>query len=273
MTQENKSEVAVPTRSPLFGLAEKFNLEPGKLMGILKGTVIKPDSNGKEATNEEVAAFCVVAQQYGLNPFTGQIHAFAKGGTVVPIVGIDGWAHIVNTHGDFDGCEFEYHEDGGNLTAITCHMHSKSRKHPVSVTEWLSECKRNTIPWNTMERRMLRHKAYIQAARYAFGLSGIYDEDEGRDIIQNKSVIIEREPITMPKAIEPGEVITEGEPPVVSEDDTDTEWACGCGALNTRRSPYCETCGLYYGEDSETGRYYQAEEGKDNSLFTSSKKG
>ena len=27
---------------------------------------------------------------------------------------------------------------------------------------------------------MLRHKATIQAARYAFGLSGIYDEDEAQ---------------------------------------------------------------------------------------------
>ncbi len=29
---------------------------------------------------------------------------------------------------------------------------------------------------------MLRHKATIQAARYAFGLSGIYDPDEGERI-------------------------------------------------------------------------------------------
>jgi hypothetical protein len=32
-----------------------------------------------------------------------------------------------------------------------------------------------------MENRMLRHKALMQCARYAFGFSGITDEDEAAD--------------------------------------------------------------------------------------------
>ena len=36
-----------------------------------------------------------------------------------------------------------------------------------------------TEPWKRWPRRMLRHKALIQAARIAFGFAGIYDEDEG----------------------------------------------------------------------------------------------
>lgn len=35
---------------------------------------------------------------------------------------------------------------------------------------------------------MLRHKAMIQAARYAFGFSGIYDEDEGSKIAEMRDV-------------------------------------------------------------------------------------
>jgi phage recombination protein Bet len=179
------TEVIVKERaSPLIALGQRFDIEPTKLLDVLRGTVIKPDRNGKQASNEEVAAFCIVANQYRLNPFTREIHAFTSGDKgVVPIVGIDGWAHIVNECGQFDGCEFEeIADEKGNPIAVTCKMYVKGREHPVSVTERLSECKRNTPPWNTMPWRMLRHKAYMQAARYAFGLSGIYDEDEARDI-------------------------------------------------------------------------------------------
>ena len=42
----------------------------------------------------------------------------------------------------------------------------------------MAECKRNTDPWRQWPNRMLRHKATIQAARYAFGFSGIADPDE-----------------------------------------------------------------------------------------------
>ena len=51
------------------------------------------------------------------------------------------------------------------------------------MTEYYSECVRSTDPWK-MKHRMLRHKALIQAARYAFGFSGIYDEDEGAKIAE-----------------------------------------------------------------------------------------
>jgi hypothetical protein len=40
-----------------------------------------------------------------------------------------------------------------------------------------------------MEHRMLRHKAMIQAARYAFGFAGIYDEDEGRTIADSSDAV------------------------------------------------------------------------------------
>jgi hypothetical protein len=55
------------------------------------------------------------------------------------------------------------------------------------VTEYLAECRRNTPPWNQYTRRMLRHKAFMQCVRVAFGLGGIHDEDEARDIMQNES--------------------------------------------------------------------------------------
>jgi len=214
--------------SPLYALASRFNIEPTKLLEVMRGTIIKPDRSGKQATNEEVAAFCIVADQYGLNPFTREIHAFTSGDKgVVPIVGIDGWTKIVNTRGDFDGLEFDdVADDKGNPIAVTCRMYVKGRSRPVAVTERFSECKRNSIPWQTMPWRMLRHKAYMQAARYAFGLAGIYDEDEARDIVRNAkrgepvevdAVVtdtLKRKPMAFPAPVETVEPVKEPDTPI-----------------------------------------------------------
>lgn len=174
---------APPENSPLYIMAEKYNIAPQRLMQVLCATVIK----GKTSPSmEEVAAFVIVANQYGLNPWTREIHAFVSDGRVVPIVGIDGWSRIVNRNPDFDGVEFtEALDEQGNPESTTCTIFVKGRSHHVRVTEWFDECKRNTIPWQSMKRRMLRHKSFIQCARLAFGLAGIYDEDEARDIMRN----------------------------------------------------------------------------------------
>lgn len=137
------------------------------------------------ATPEQFAAFLIVAKEYDLNPLTKEIYAFpGKGGGIVPIVSIDGWVNLVNSNPQCDGFQFEMdHTPDGKLISCTCTMYRKDRKHPVSVTEYLEECKRATDPWK-MQHRMLRHKSMIQAARYAFGFAGIYDEDEGRTIAE-----------------------------------------------------------------------------------------
>jgi phage recombination protein Bet len=159
-------------------MAARLNVEPQKLFSALAATVFK------DANNEQMLALVVVANQYKLNPFLRQIYAFPdKRGGIVPVVGIDGWTAIVTSQDAFNGTTFQY-EDGedGKPYSCTCKMHVKEREHCVEVTEFYSECFRPTDPWRTMPRRMLRHKAYMQAARLAFGLGGIYDEDEARDV-------------------------------------------------------------------------------------------
>lgn len=160
-------------------MASRFNVEPAKLHKTLSATVFKG------ASDDEMLALVVVANEYGLNPLTKEIYAFpAKGGGITPIVSIDGWNRIANNHPQMDGVEFEHIKDeSGKLEAITCIIYRKDRSRPIRVTEYLSECKRNTEPWK-MENRMLRHKAFIQCARMAFGFSGIYDEDEAERITE-----------------------------------------------------------------------------------------
>lgn len=178
-TVSQSRQVTLQTTKPkaLETMANRLNLDPAKMLGVLKATVIK------NATDEELAAFVVVANEYNLNPLTKQIYAFpGKGGGVTPVVSIDGWVHMVNSHPQMDGMEFEDTVDSEcNLVSITCSIWRKDRTKPVRVTEYLAECKRNTEPWK-MEHRMLRHKALKECARYAFGFSGIHDEDEAIDI-------------------------------------------------------------------------------------------
>lgn len=165
-----------------LALAKQFDIQgdPQELIHTLKATAFKGN-----ASNEQFTALMIVAAQYGLNPFTREIYAFPdRNNGIVPVVGVDGWARIINGNKQFDGMEFQQ-----DAESCTCRIYRKDRGHPVAVTEFLEECRRDTVPWKTHPRRMLRHKAMIQAARLAFGFAGIFDEDEGERIIDAKDKV------------------------------------------------------------------------------------
>ena len=175
------TELATTTNKPVTAIglmASRLSIEPNKLLQVLKATVFATCRN-----DEEMAALVVVSNEYGLNPLLKEIYAFpAKGGGIVPMIPVDGWVKMVNNHPQMDGMEFDVINDAkGELEAITCRIFRKDRSKPIEVTEYLSECFRNTDPWK-MKHRMLRHKALMQCSRYAFGFSGIHDEDEAADI-------------------------------------------------------------------------------------------
>jgi len=161
-------------KNALQVLAGRLNLSPGALEGTLRNTVFK------NCSNDEFVALVIVANEYNLNPLTKEIYAFAaKGGGVVPLVSVDGWVRIMNDHPQFDGIEFnDIVDEQGKLYAIESVVYRKDRTRPVKVTEYMDECKRPTDPWNKTPNRMLRHRALIQGARYAFGFSGIYADDD-----------------------------------------------------------------------------------------------
>ena len=157
-------------------LAERFALgNASEATEILKATAFKGP-----ATDAQMTALCVVAQQYGLNPFTRELYAFPdRNNGIVPVVGVDGWSRIINDNPQFDGMDFKQDEE-----SCTCTIYRKDRTHPIVVTEYMTECKRDVAPWKSHPRRMLRHKAMIQCARLAFGFAGIYDQDEAERIAE-----------------------------------------------------------------------------------------
>nr|WP_263010091.1 phage recombination protein Bet [Stenotrophomonas maltophilia] len=157
-----------------------------ELVAVLKATAFKG-----QVSDAQMTALLVVANQYGLNPWTKEIYAFPdKNNGIVPVVGVDGWSRIINSHAHFDGMDFE--QDG---ESCTCSIYRKDRSRPVRVTEYMAECRRsNAGPWQSHPRRMLRHKAMIQCARLAFGFVGIYEQDEAERIIEGEVIRAERSP-------------------------------------------------------------------------------
>lgn len=152
-----------------------------ELIATLKATAFRG-----QVSDAQMASLLIVAQQYGLNPWTKEIYAFPdRNNGIVPVVGVDGWSRIINSHPQFDGMSFD--QDDGSCT---CTIYRKDRSHPVAVTEFMSECKREGVgPWKTHPKRMLRHKATIQCARLAFGFVGIYEQDEAERIIDAEYVV------------------------------------------------------------------------------------
>lgn len=191
---ESKSTVAQPV-SLLAKMASRYGVEPQKMLATLKATAFKG-----EVSNEQMMALLIVADQYGLNPWTKEVYAFPdKNNGIVPVVGVDGWSRIINTHPDFDGLEFvdgPVDEKGPKLPEwIECVIHRKDRNHPIRAREYMAECKRGTGPWQSHPRRMLRHKALIQCARLAFGYTGIFDQDEAERIIEGDVRVMPNEAI------------------------------------------------------------------------------
>ncbi len=172
-------------------VADRLAVSPQELQSIVLNTVMP--NGGKQVTNDQFVSFMAVANEYKLNPMVKEIYAFpTSGGGIQPIVSIDGWLKVINSHPDFNGMVFEDVREGGSLIAITCKIFKKGIDQPVTVTEYMDECRGSSDPWKKWPSRMLRHKAAIQAGRYAFGLSGIIDPDEA-DRYQD-ACVIEKEP-------------------------------------------------------------------------------
>lgn len=197
------ANIQQPKQTAVAVLASRLSIDENEMHGIVMNALMNAKPGNNQVTNEEFVTFLAIANEYHLNPLTKEIYAFANRGAVRPIVSIDGWLKIINTHPQFDGMEFEDSLDAnGALSAITCRIFRKDRSRHTEVTEYLNECQGSSEPWKKWPARMLRHKATIQAARYAFGLSGIVDPDEAERIKQTEVVERDITPQQAPVMIE-----------------------------------------------------------------------
>ena len=161
-------------------MAARYGLAP-EIYERTVAAVAMPQKGGKpDCTREELISCLVVANEHNLNPLTKEIYFMrTRAGMIQPIVSVDGWVKKLNEHPQFDGLEFEDDfDDKGNILSVTCIIHRKDRSKPIRITEYLDECQQDSGPWKKTKKRMLRHRALTQGARYAVGFAGVMDRDE-----------------------------------------------------------------------------------------------
>lgn len=186
------------TQSLIARLADRFGVNADKLLRCLTTQVFK-QADGATPSNEELMVLLLVCENFGLNPFSREIFAFrGKGGDIVPVVSLDGWCKIVRSQKDFNGMRFTFSDTTVRVAGypaelpeyVECSMQLKGLDTPIVIQEYMQECFNDKSPvWKKWPRRMLRSRAFIQCARLAFSLTGIYDEGDamGDDIVDSQA--------------------------------------------------------------------------------------
>ena len=89
--------VVRPAKQKLFEkFADKFGIDQDLLIDTLKATCFRGQkADAPPITNEQLVMLLIVADQYGLNPFTKEIYAYPDKGGIVAVVSIDGWIRII----------------------------------------------------------------------------------------------------------------------------------------------------------------------------------
>lgn len=187
MENRDTSAAKAQTQGLIARLAGRFGVEPNRLLKCLTTQVFK-QADGRQPSNEELMVLLLVCENFGLNPFNREIFAFrGKGGEIVPVVSLDGWAKIVRSQKDFNGVAFRFSETTVKVAGcnqelpefVECAMRLKGVDEPIVIQEFMVECFNDKSPvWKKWPRRMLRTRAFIQCARLAFSLTGLYDEGE-----------------------------------------------------------------------------------------------
>lgn len=187
MENRDTSAAKAQTQGLIARLAGRFGVEPNRLLKCLTTQVFK-QADGRQPSNEELMVLLLVCENFGLNPFNREIFAFrGKGDEIVPVVSLDGWAKIVRSQKDFNGVTFAFSNNTVKVPGcaqelpefVECAMRLKGVDEPIVIQEFMVECFNDKSPvWRKWPRRMLRTRAFIQCARLAFSLTGLYDEGE-----------------------------------------------------------------------------------------------
>lgn len=181
-------------------MAQKLNVDAGKLWNTMAKTCFKPDRDGMPFSNEEVMYVLMVAEQLDINPLRREIWAYrGKGGVIQPIVSIDGWKAIMLRQPNFDGYQITYSDSTIEIQGIgsvpewaECTIWLKGVSHPTTERVFMQEVFVKSSPvWQKSPRLMLHHRALIQAIRFSFPVTGISDvgvSDDG-EVIEGDDLI------------------------------------------------------------------------------------
>lgn len=117
---------------------------------------------------------CIIhlIEKYELDPLLGDVQAWHEDGEVHFGISISGLMRLLHRQPQFCGIAFNESPDLDNDIPhwIECTI-TRTGQYPAYVArEYFDEVKQTSTLWQEMPRRMLKHRAAQQAARYAFGI-------------------------------------------------------------------------------------------------------
>jgi hypothetical protein len=143
-------------------------------------------------TSSDLDRLLIAAERYGLDPLSREIFMMQSNSdptsALLLVIGVDGWTHLINAHEQFEGIEFAESPEleHGVPALVECTIYRRDRRVPLKLREYFCEARGEHLTWITHPRRMLRHKALVQCARIAFGLTGVFDADEAQRLRYSK---------------------------------------------------------------------------------------
>jgi phage recombination protein Bet len=144
-------------------------------------------------TDDEITHMLYLSDKYGLDPLAREIYLLPfknlSGKTEgLPYVSYAGLIKCAHKSGDFDGIEEELvFSESGNIIGARARVWTKGSNHPTIAMGMLSEYTKGRALWLSMPGAMLMKCVKARAIRDAFGLEGLYIEDEFKALPTNES--------------------------------------------------------------------------------------
>lgn len=163
------------SRAFLVPLAKRNGLDVATYEATIKATCMP-----QPFQEHEFIACMLIAVRLDLDPIAREIlFTRAKQGHVQPLVGMDGWITLAQRHDQFKGYTFKEERDAtGNVIACTGIFHRADWAEPLSITEYMAECKGTGDGWDKTPIRMLRNRTLTQGVRLIVGVAGVMAPDE-----------------------------------------------------------------------------------------------
>ena len=170
---DSASTVEALFQAKINRLSTTLNSADGELM-LWINHLISTSLLTVQVEQKELALFCLVhlLEKYALDPFLGDVQLWQEQEIVHIGISMSGLMRLLHRQPQFYGISFTESNEliNGIPTWTECAIVRRDLAHAIVAREYFIEVKQEATVWQEMPRRMLKHRATQQAARYAFGI-------------------------------------------------------------------------------------------------------